>query len=74
MDLFARNLLIEEYPKTKNELKQDLNDTNTYYYDAVVYNIEPLGRFYMGLANRITITDCPKLKEYVDAFVKAHLQ
>ena len=74
MDLFARNLLIEEYPKTKNELKQDLNDTNTYYYDAVVYNIEPLGRFYMGLANRITITDCPKLKEYVDAFVKSHLQ
>lgn len=69
MDLFCKNLLVEEYPATKNHLKQDKNNTNIWYYDANLFSVYGVGRFYMGLADRIKILEGKELKEHVKKFV-----
>lgn len=73
MDLFCKNQLVEQYPATKNDIKPHKGDDNIWYYDATVYHVEPIARFYLGLANRIKILDAPELVSYVKQFVKEHL-
>lgn len=73
MDLFCKNLLVEEYPATKNDLQQHKGDENIWYYDAKVYRVEPIARFYLGLANRIKILDSPELTAFVKKFVADNL-
>lgn len=70
MDLFCKNLLIEEYPATKNDITGDKKDENVWYYNAKLFSVYGIGRFYMGLADRIKIIDAPELKEYVRNYVK----
>lgn len=57
------------YPATKNHLKQDKNNTNIWYYDANLFSVYGVGRFYMGLADRIKILEGKELKEHVKKFV-----
>lgn len=72
LDLFARNLLIEEYPKSKDDLKKT-GDPNKWIFDTKVYNVAGIGRFFVGLANHIRIIDAPELKEYIQKYVKESL-
>ena len=73
LDLFSKNLLVEEYPGTKGDVKMHKGDENIWYFDAKVCRIEPVARFYIGLADRIKILDCPELKAYVKDFVSKNL-
>lgn len=68
LDMMARNLLVEEYPAAEKDLAADKNDPSIWYYSAKVYSINGIGRFYVGLANHITILDCPELKAYVEEY------
>ena len=73
LDLMAKNLLIEEFPSAKNFIKPHKGDNNIWYFDTEVYQLEGIGRFYLGLANHIKLLNAPQLKEYVSDFVKKHL-
>ena len=73
LDLMAKNLLIEEFPRAKNSIKPHKGDDNIWYFDTEVYQLEGVGRFYMGLANHIKILDAPGLEAYVAEFIKKYL-
>ena len=73
LDLMAKNLLIEEFPSAKNYIKPHKGNDNIWYFDTDVYQLEGVGRFYMGLANRIKILEAPELKAYVSDFSKQYL-
>ena len=49
-------------------------DNNIWYFDTEVYQMEGIGRFYLGLANHIKILQAPELEQYVAAFVKENLK
>lgn len=72
LDLMARNLLLEEYPTIKDDLKKG-NGDNEWFLDTRVYNISGIGRFYIGLANHIRILDAPELEKYVKEFAAGYL-
>jgi predicted DNA-binding transcriptional regulator YafY len=59
LDLLARNQLIEEYPRTKDKIVCDARDSNTWYYNDTVRSVLGVARFYMGLAEHITILEAP---------------
>ena len=74
LDLMAKNLLIEEFPSAKDCIKPHKGDNNIWYFDTEVYQMEGIGRFYLGLANHIKILQAPELEKYVATFVKENLQ
>ena len=61
LDLLARNQLIEEFPRTKDKIECDANDNNTWYYNDTLRSTLGITRFYMGLAEHITILEAPEL-------------
>ena len=74
LDLLARNQLIEEYPRTKDKIVRDANDNNVWYYNDTVRSILGITRFYMGLAEHITILEAPdvlknKIKELANEII-----
>lgn len=73
LDLLAKNLLVEEFPASKNYLKPHKGDDNIWYFDTKVFNIYGIGRFYIGLANHIKILNCPQLKDFAKEFASKHL-
>ena len=48
-------------------------DNSIWYFDTEVYQMEGIGRFYLGLANHIKILQAPELEQYVATFVKENL-
>ena len=72
LNLRAKNLLIEEFPRAKDCIVKECND-NSWLLTTQVYNIAGVARFYMGLANSIQIVSAPELKEYVKEFCNDHL-
>lgn len=75
LDLMARNQLIEEYPRTKDKIERDANDNNAWYYNDTVRSILGITRFYMGLAEHITILEAPdalkdKIREMAQGIVE----
>ena len=70
LDLLAKNLLVEEFPSAKDNIKPHKGDNNIWYFDTEVYQMEGIGRFYLGLANHIKILQAPDLEKYVATFVK----
>lgn len=72
LDLMARNLLIEEFPMTKEHLTK-AGDQNLWILDIDVYQLPGIARFYAGLANHIRILDAPELVEYMKVYVKNYL-
>ena len=75
LDLMARNLLIEEFPRTKEKITADKKDSNKYYYNDTVRSILGITRFYMGLADHITIIEAPqefhdKIKEIAQGIME----
>jgi predicted DNA-binding transcriptional regulator YafY len=73
LDLFSYNLLREEFPSSKKHLTQDKKDESRWFYDAKVYRMDGIGRFYIGLANHITILDAPELTAYVEEYKRKFL-
>jgi hypothetical protein len=72
LNLRARNLLVEEFPRSKDYISKE-ND-NSWLLTASVYNIAGVARFYMGLANSIEIVSAPELVEYVKEFSNSYLK
>lgn len=72
LDLMARNLLLEEYPTIKDELKRGRDDSE-WFLDTEVFNIAGIARFYIGLANHIKILDAPELVKYVKEYTVQYL-
>lgn len=75
LDLLARNQLIEEFPRTKDKIECDANDNNVWYYNDTVRSILGITRFYMGLAEHITILEAPdalkdKIREMAQGIVE----
>ena len=64
LDLMAKNLLVEEYPKAKDLVKGQKGDENTWYFTADICRIEGIGRFYIGLASHIKILEGEELRKY----------
>ena len=73
LDLMAKNLLVEEFPRTRDCIKPHKGDENIWYFDCDVYAIEGIGRFYMGLANHIKILKAPELTAFVKTYVSNYL-
>jgi hypothetical protein len=74
LDLFSCNLMREEFPSSKKHLSQDKKDESRWFYDAEVYSMDGIGRFYIGLANHITILKAPELISYVNEYKKRYLE
>ena len=72
LSLMAKNILIEEYPDAEKDLIPTDN-SDVWMLDTVVYRMEGIGRFYMGLAGEIQIIDAPQLKEYAQQYSKEHI-
>jgi predicted DNA-binding transcriptional regulator YafY len=73
LDIISYNLLREEFPSSKCHITQDKKDESRWFYNAEVYNMIGLGRFYIGLANHITILKAPELTAYVEEYKKRYL-
>ena len=74
LDLMAKNLLVEEFPKAKESVTGQKGDENIWYFDTNVCRMEGIGRFYIGLANHIMILDGEPLKQYAAEYAKKYLQ
>ena len=80
---YAKNLLVEEYPRAKmlferrtwtiDKFMPSQDETDKWILDIIVYRIEGVGRFYMGLASFIEIVEGKALKEYVKDYIKKNL-
>ena len=73
LDLMAKNLLIEEFPKAKELVKGQKGDENVWYFTADICRIEGIGRFYIGLANHIQILEGEELKKYAKEYAEKYL-
>jgi predicted DNA-binding transcriptional regulator YafY len=73
LDLMAKNLLVEEFPKAKESVTGQKGDENIWYFDTDVCRLEGIGRFYIGLANHITILEGEPLKQYAAEYAKNNL-
>lgn len=73
LDLMAKNQLIEEFPRTKDDISPCKGDENVWYLSTTVYALQGIGRFYIGLANHIKILEAPELQEYVRDFKEKFL-
>lgn len=71
LNLRAKNLLIEEFPRSKEYIVKENN--NSWLLTATVYNIAGVARFYMGLANSIQIIRAPELTAYIKEYCTAYL-
>ena len=69
LNLMAKNLLVEEYPRAKDFVKGDKSDPNIWYFSAPICSMAGIGRFYLGLAEHIQILDGEPLKKYSAEYV-----
>ena len=67
LGIMAKNLLIEEYPLAA----KDLHRTNSgkWILDTKVRDMAGIGRFVLGLADRVEIIKAPELVEYLKGFM-----
>ena len=68
LDIMAKNLLVEEFSVTDNDLYPIDNDH--WQLDTDVYSMEGICRFYIGLAEHIQIIDGEELKKYAKNYVE----
>ena len=72
LTLLAKNVLVEEYPEAEKDLIQTTDD-DRWILETDVYQMEGIGRFYMGLAGEIQIIDAKGLKEYAQKYSKDYI-
>ena len=73
LDLMAKNLLIEEFPKAKEFVKGQKGDENIWYFTTDICSLEGIGRFYIGLAKHIQILEGEELKKYAKEYAEKYL-
>ena len=73
LDLMAKNLLVEEYPRAKEFITGHKGDENIWYFTTDVCRMEGIGRFYIGLANHIQILEGDALKQYAKDYAEKYL-
>lgn len=62
LSLRAKNLLIEEYPLAERDLKCEKDQ---WTLETTVHDLAGVGRFVIGLADEIDISDSPELEQYI---------
>ena len=65
MTLKAKNLLIEEYPLAS---KYVTYDGQSWWFKGNVKDLAGVGRFVIGLADQIIVTDSTRLQKYISDF------
>lgn len=70
MSMYAKDLLIEEYPLAEKCLKKKGDRS---ILQTEVYNYAGACRFYVGLASQIRIIDSPEFEKYVREYVRQNL-
>ena len=70
LSMMAKNLLIEEYPLAEKDLH---NNEGKWILDTIVYGMEGVGRFVIGLAKDIRIIESLELKNYIMNYAAQHL-
>ena len=73
LDLMAKNLLVEEYPRAKDSITPHKDDKNIWYLTTDVRHLEGIGRFYIGLASHIQILEGDALRQYAAEYAKKNL-
>ena len=73
LTLLAKNVLVEEYPEAEKDLIQTTDD-DRWILETDVYQMEGIGRFYMGLAGEIQIIDAKGLKDYAQKYSKDYIE
>ena len=63
LGVMSHNLLIEEYPLSERDLKQE--DETHWLLDTEVCNYAGIGRFVMGLADDIEVVDSPDFSAFL---------
>ena len=70
LSMMAKNLLIEEYPLAEKDIH---NNEGKWVLDTIVYGMEGVGRFVIGLAKDVSIIESEELKNYIKNYVAQHL-
>ena len=73
LDLMAKNLLVEEYPRAKDSITPHKGNNNIWYLTTDVRHLEGIGRFYIGLANHIQILEGDALRQYAAEYARKNL-
>ena len=73
LDLMAKNLLVEEYPRAKDSITPHKDDKNIWYLTTDVHHLEGIGRFYIGLASHIKILEGDALRQYAAEYARKNL-
>ena len=71
LDRMAYNLIVEEFPESKNYLEESGNDM--WQLSTSVCSLQGVGRFYTGLADHISIIEAPELESYARGYFKRHI-
>lgn len=66
LEIMAKNLLIEEYPLAAKDLHR--TSSGKWILDTKVRSMAGIGRFVIGLADKIEIIKAPELVEYLRQF------
>ena len=74
LDLMAKNLLVEEYPRAKDFITAHKGDNNIWYFTTDVCRMEGIGRFYIGLASHIQILEGEPLRQYAKEYAEKYLK
>lgn len=65
----ARNLMVEEYPLTEQDIRPAGTDdgpgNRTWIYDGLVRGMNGIGRFVLGLSDSITVVEGEALKAFL---------
>ncbi|MCQ2191395.1 MAG: transcriptional regulator [Paludibacteraceae bacterium] len=69
-DLLVYNLLVEEYPAAKADVRK--KDKDTWVLNTNVYNLNAVGRFVLGLYDHITIVNSPELQDDINNRLNKH--
>lgn len=69
MDLVAKNIICDEYPDSERCIRPLDREGQRWSFSADVFSLVAPGRFYVGLANHINITQGEELREYVEKYV-----
>lgn len=70
LSLRAKNLLLEEYPLAAKYLQKK---DNSWILETDVHDLAGVGRFVIGLAAEIRITDSPELEKYIQEYAMEHI-
>lgn len=70
LSLRAKNLLIEEYPLAEKDLKFK---EERWTLETTVHDLAGVGRFVIGLADEIDISDSPELEQYIHDYAFKHI-